>query len=169
MIAALKKIGYFKNKKINLYENLGGILKYTSRLIRENKKRNGWLFSRRERPVLRSLETSLIEVSNFPGSRRKFSADILNLNLFLLLAAHFRHSYRENAVFQSGGGIFGVHFLGKDDRAGECAPEKFLIEIIFSFTSSFRSRRPRIETDSFVIFISKSSSFAPAMVDSTTR
>ena len=38
MIAALKKIGYFKNKKINLYENLGGILKYTSRLIRENKK-----------------------------------------------------------------------------------------------------------------------------------
>ena len=94
-----QKIGYFKNKKINLYENLGGILKYTSRLIRENKNEMDGCFLAGSGQFLRSLETSLIEVSNFPGSRRKFSADILNLNLFLLLAAHFRHSYRENAVF----------------------------------------------------------------------
>ena len=43
MIAALKKIGYFKNKKINLYEDLGGILKYTTQMIYEKKRkrRNG--------------------------------------------------------------------------------------------------------------------------------
>ncbi|MEK7506041.1 MAG: UDP-N-acetylmuramoyl-L-alanine--D-glutamate ligase [Patescibacteria group bacterium] len=44
MIAALEKIGYSKNKKINFYEDLGGILKYTTQVIYEKKeKKTKWM------------------------------------------------------------------------------------------------------------------------------